>query len=61
VKGGRIMKRITGMAATVLLMIGAAGLASAATTVPEVDPGMGMNALALLAGAVLVTRSALKK
>jgi hypothetical protein len=48
------------MAATVLLMIGAAGLASAAV-VPEVDPSTGMNALALLAGAVLVTRSALKK
>ena len=47
------------MAATVLLMIGAAGLASAA--VPEVDPSTGMNALALLTGAVLITRSALKK
>ena len=52
--------KLSGMAATVLLMIGAAGLASA-TVVPEVDPGTGMNALALLAGVALVIRSGLKK
>jgi len=39
-----------------LLMIGAAGIASAVTWVPEIDPGSGISALALLSGAVLVLR-----
>ena len=51
---------LTRIAAAALLLIGAAGLASA-TAVPEIDPGTGMNALALLAGATLVIRASLKK
>ena len=53
------MKNLTRIAAAAFLMVGAAGLASAA--VPEIDPGTGMNALALLAGATLVIRTGLKK
>jgi hypothetical protein len=39
-----------------LLVIGAASIASA-TAVPEIDPGTGMNAIALLGGALLIVRS----
>jgi hypothetical protein len=38
-----------------LLMLGAAGIASAAV-VPEIDAGSGMSALVLLSGAVLLYR-----
>ncbi len=39
-----------------------AGLStSAMASVPEIDPGMGVNALALLGGAILVIRSARRK
>ncbi|HXS97802.1 MAG TPA: VPEID-CTERM sorting domain-containing protein [Candidatus Limnocylindrales bacterium] len=38
-----------------LLVVGAASVASAA--VPEIDPSTGMNAIALLAGALLIVRS----
>jgi len=48
--------RIASMA---LLVVGASALASAA--VPEIDPGTGMNVLALLAGAAIVIRASLKK
>ena len=44
-----------------LLVLGAAALASAQTRVPEIDPGSGMNVLALLAGSVIVLRSRFKK
>ena len=43
-----------------LLAVGASALASA-TSVPEIDPGTGMNVLALLAGAAIVIRASLKK
>jgi len=43
--------KIAGM---MLLSIGAASICSAA--VPEIDPASGANALALLAGALLVIR-----
>jgi hypothetical protein len=40
----------------VLLLIGSASVALA-TPVPEIDPGSGMSALALLSGALLVIRA----
>ena len=45
------MSRLLSLA---LLLVGAAACSFAAT--PEIDPGTGANALALLAGAVLVMR-----
>jgi len=45
--------KIAGM---LLLGIGAASVCSAVATVPEIDPASGANALALLAGALLVIR-----
>ena len=47
------MKRVAGM---VMLIVGVSGAAMAATTVPEIDPGAGASAVALLAGAILVIR-----
>ena len=54
------MKRI---AAVAMLLAGAAAFAMAQSTagVPEIDPGTGMNAIALLAGAALVIRARFKK
>jgi hypothetical protein len=43
-----------------LLLIGVAGLAMAVPT-PEIDPGSGASALALLSGALLVIRGRRKK
>ena len=43
-----------------LLILGISGLAAAAA-VPEIDAGTGMNAMALLAGAVIVIRAGLKR
>jgi hypothetical protein len=41
-----------------LLLIGTAGIAGATPApVPEIDPGSGMSALALLSGALLVFRA----
>jgi hypothetical protein len=48
------------LAAVLLLGVGASVLASAATT-PEIDPGSGANALALIAGALVLIRGRLKK
>jgi hypothetical protein len=39
-----------------LLLIATAGIAGATPAVPEIDPGSGMSALALLSGALLVLR-----
>jgi hypothetical protein len=47
------MMKIAGM---VLLVIGMSGLAFAPPAVPEIDPGSGLNAVALLSGALLVIR-----
>jgi len=45
-----------------LLVVGIAGLAGAQVApVPEIDPGTGLNALALLAGMAIVVRASLKK
>ena len=44
----------------VMVCVGVAGVASAAV-VPEIDPGSGVNALALLAAGVLVFRGRRKK
>ena len=51
------MKKLFGM---MMLVLGAAGVASA-TPVPEIDPGSGMSALALLSGAVLLVRGRRKQ
>ena len=48
--------KIVGM---MLLVVGISGAAMAA--VPEIDPGSGMSALALLSGALLVIKSRRKK
>jgi hypothetical protein len=42
--------------AVVLFCVGFAVLASAQSPSPEIDPGSGANALALIAGALLVIR-----
>ena len=55
------MKYITSILSVGLLVLGVAGLASAAVSVPEIDAGTGMNAVALLAGAAIVIRARLKK
>ena|ERR1017187_431796 len=50
---GDILKRLV---AVVLFCVGSAVLASAQGRAPEIDPGSGANALALIAGALLVIR-----
>lgn len=50
--------RLSGLA---LLVAGITASANAGFAIPEIDPGMGFNALALLGGAVLVIRSARRK
>lgn len=47
------MKRIVGMT---LILVGAAAVAMATPTAPEIDSGSAGSALALLAGAALVIR-----
>jgi hypothetical protein len=47
--------------ATVLLGLGILGTASAALDAPEIDATSGVNALALLSGAVLVVRGRRRK
>ena len=49
------------LASVALLVVGAAALASAVARVPEIDPGSGMNVLALLAGAAIVVRAGFRK
>jgi hypothetical protein len=41
--------------------VSALGVAAVPVGAPEIDPGMGLNALALLGGVVLVVRSSLHK
>lgn len=50
------MKAVLKVSGLALLIAGLTGTAMA-TIVPEVDPGMGINALALLGGLALVIRS----
>lgn len=52
------MQKTIGM---VLLLIGVSGAAMAGTSVPEIDPGTGATALALLSGAMLMLRRNRKK
>lgn len=47
--------------AIALFTIGAAGLLSATTAVPEIDPASGANALALVTGAFFVIRGMRRK
>ena len=47
--------------ALTLLIAGISSGAMAAVPVPEIDPGLGLNALALLGGAILIIRSARRK
>jgi hypothetical protein len=55
------VKTMSRVASVVLLVLGVAGLACAVPVAPEIDPGTGLNALTLLAGAVLVFRAGVKK
>lgn len=43
--------------AIALLVAGISSHAMAALVAPEIDPGMGLNALALLGGAIVLIRS----
>lgn len=49
-------KNLLKIAGVSLLIIGVCGAASAAFTTPEIDPASGANAIALLAGALLMIR-----
>ena len=51
------MRKVLGMA---LLLIGASAVVMA-TPVPEIDPGSGVSALALLSGALMFIRGRKKK
>jgi hypothetical protein len=55
------MKLMLRLASIALLVMGVSALASAVPAAPEIDPGTGMNVLALLAGAALVVRASIKK
>lgn len=54
---------ISRLAALGLLMAGVSTMAFAATPIgaPEIDPSMGLNALALLGGLAVVIRSSRRK
>jgi hypothetical protein len=49
------------LVALVLLAVGASVVLSAGSNVPEIDPASGANALALIAGALVILRSRSKK
>lgn len=52
------MQKMIGL---LLLFVGVSGAAMAVPVVPEIDPGTGVSALALLSGALLVMRHNRKK
>jgi hypothetical protein len=53
---------VTKLLGSTLLLLGASALATAATvSAPEIDPGTGMSAIALVSGALLVIRSRHRK
>jgi len=52
------MRRIL---AVTLLCVGAAAVASAVLPSPEIDPGSGVNAIALISAAVLIYRGRRRK
>jgi hypothetical protein len=47
--------------AVALFVVGFSAVAMAAPTAPEIDPASGANALALIAGGLLILRSRRKK
>jgi len=47
--------------AIALLVVGSSAVAMAGPGVPEIDPASGANALALIAGGLLILRSRRKK
>jgi hypothetical protein len=47
--------------ALALLMVGCSAVAMAGPSVPEIDPASGANALALIAGVLVILRSRRKK
>jgi hypothetical protein len=47
--------------AVMLLCVGSAAVASAVFTTPEIDPGSGVNAIALISAAVLIYRGRRRK
>ena len=51
------MRLIWKLAGLALLVVGVAMVAPAPPGVPEIDPSAGINALALVAGALLLVRS----
>jgi len=56
------LKTIFRLSSFALLIVGVSALTYAQTQpTPEINPGTGMNALALLAGAALVVRARLKR
>ena len=55
----KVVLKLSGLA---LLIVGITGNAGATFFIaPEIDPAMGINALALLGGAILVIRSARRR
>ena len=52
------MRKVLGMA---LLLIGASTVVMAFPSAPEIDPGSGVSALALLSGALMFIRGRKKK
>jgi hypothetical protein len=57
-QGGKLLRTIT---AVTLICLGFAALAGAQVSTPEIDPGTGINALALAGAAIVVLRSRRKK
>jgi hypothetical protein len=47
--------------AVALLVVGSSVVAAAGSNVPEIDPASGANALALIAGGLVILRSRRKK
>lgn len=52
------MNKTVGM---ILLLIGLTAVAMAIPVAPEIDPGTSINAVALLSGALILTRSRRRK
>ena len=53
--------KLTSRIASLALLVAGASVVASATAVPEIDPGSGLNVVALLAGAAIVVRAKLKK
>jgi hypothetical protein len=48
---------MTKLSALILLLTASAAFAGSVTPVPEIDPGVGVSALALLSGGLVLLRS----